>query len=431
MVEGDAAIGREAMRKVQWRILPLVMLAYLCAYADRVNVGFAAATMNADLGFSATVYGLGAGLFFLSYAIFEIPSNLMSVRYGSRKWLARILVSWGLLSAATMFVTTAWQFYLVRFLLGGAEAGFFPAVIYYFARWFPPAYRARAVSRFYLASPLSSIVLGAVSGWMLGLAGVAGLKGWQWLFLLQGLPSVLVGVMLLMLLPERPEEAGWLDPREKAWIADELARDQARHGAAHGGFVAALRNPIVTQLGLFGFLLAGSVTTLMLSAPLLLAARTGDDVHGVGAIVSLGGAIGAVVMLAAGNFADSLRANLTHGLAYTAVLTLAYLALTLTGASWLTTGAYLIFAATCFTVPMLMVTGWIEVLPERELAVGGAAINTISQIGAFVTPFVWGMLKDATGGYQAGLALLTAMGVGMCLTLAWVCRGRRALIRPS
>ena len=211
----DQEIGRSAMNKAMWRIIPLILTAYLFAYVDRVNVGFAASTMNADLGFSATVYGLGAGLFFLGYALFEIPSNLMLVRFGARKWIARIMITWGLLSAAMMFVQTAEQFYILRFLLGVAEAGFYPGVIYYFSGWFPPCHRSRTVSRFYIAGPLGSVLMGAMSGWLLSLDGTAGLHGWQWLFLVQGLPTVLVGLAELRYLPDSPATAPWLSAPEK------------------------------------------------------------------------------------------------------------------------------------------------------------------------------------------------------------------------
>lgn len=222
--ERQTAIGAAAMRKAFWRIIPLILLAYLFAYIDRVNVSFAAADMNADLGFSATVYGLGGGLFFLGYALFEIPSNLMLVRFGARQWIARIMVTWGLLAAGMMFVQTAEQFYILRSVLGVAEAGFYPGVIYYFSGWFPPCHRSRAVSRFYIAGPLASMVMGAMSGWLLGLDGTAGMHGWQWLFLVQGLPTVLVGLLVLRFLPDAPATVLWLSQPEKEWIHNELAQ---------------------------------------------------------------------------------------------------------------------------------------------------------------------------------------------------------------
>ena len=427
-------VGRSAMRKALWRILPLIALAYLCAYTDRVNVSFAAAHMNADLGFSATIYGLGGGLFFLGYALFEVPSNILCVRYGPRMWLARIMVTWGLLSAAMMFVATPLEFYTLRFLLGVAEAGFYPGVIYYLSHWFPPCHRGRAVSRFYVAGPLTSVVLGAVSGFLLDLDGNAGLRGWQWLFVAQGLPSVLIGLVLLRYLPDSPGKVGWLTSAEKSWIAGELEREQARIGApVHHGVLMALRNPRVLQLGLFGMLLIGAVTTLILSAPLVLAAATGFPPKAVGAIVSLGGVLGAIVIIAAGNYADPRGARFPHAFNYSLVLTIAFLTLALSRSPIVTIGAYLLFATACFTIPMLTSSGWTDVLSARELAVGAAGMNTLSQIGAFVTPFAWGALRDATGDYQAGLWLLFVMAVSLSTLLYWFCGQLRQakLLVPS
>ena len=227
-------LARATTDKVFWRILPVNLVAYLFAYMDRVNISFAALTMNADLKFSATVYGLGAGVFFLGYALFEVPSNLMLVRFGARTWIARIMITWGLLSAAMMFVRTPAAFYTMRFLLGAAEAGFFPGVIYYFSGWFPMAWRGRAVSRFYVASPLASVVMGAISGPLLGLSGVAHLRGWQWLFLGQGLPAVLAGLMVWRLLPDSPRAAAWLSAPQKAWLEGRLARDAAAMESRRG-----------------------------------------------------------------------------------------------------------------------------------------------------------------------------------------------------
>lgn len=430
MREATSEVGRSAMRKALWRIVPLVALAYLCAYTDRVNVGFAAAQMNADLGFSATVYGLGGGLFFLGYALFEVPSNLMAVRYGSRTWLARIMVTWGLLSAAMMFVSTPWQFYTVRFLLGVAEAGFYPGVIFYFSHWFPACHRGRAVSRFYVASPLSSVLLGAVSGWLLALDGNAGLEGWQWLFLVQGLPSVLVGLLVWRFLPERPGEAAWLSDAEKAWIDDELAREQARIGdPRHDGLLVALRNPRVLQLGALGMLLIGAITTLILNAPLVLTAATGLSTGMVGWIVSLGGLLGAGVLIWAGNSADRRNSRFPDALVYSALLTLAFVVLALSPSAAVTIAAYLLFSTTCFAIPMLTSSGWAELLSARELAVGAAAINTLSQIGAFVTPFAWGVLKDASGDFRAGMLLLAGLSLGLTVMLWQLCR--QLLRRPG
>lgn len=414
----DAAVERSAMTKAFWRILPLIALAYLFAYMDRVNVSFAAAQMNADLKFSATVYGLGGGLFFLGYALFEIPSNLMLVRYGARQWIARIMITWGLLAAGMMFIQTPLQFYVVRFLLGVAEAGFYPGVIYYFSGWFPWTHRGRAVSRFFVASPLASIVMGGISGALLDLDGRGNLQGWQWLFLVQGLPAVFVGLLVLRFLPDAPATAGWLTEPEKKWLQDTLAHEQARlrQPVGHNLF-AAFRNPRVLLLGVIGFLLIGAITTFILSAPLLLAGATGLEATRVGYLVSLGGIGGAVAMLIAGTFADR-RGNRFHtAFWWTLLMAGAFLILCLSPPPALVIAAYLMFATACFTIAMLTSSGWADVIHVRELAVGAAAINTMAQIGAFVTPFAWGAARDATGSFQAGLLALLVMTLLLALLM--------------
>jgi MFS transporter, ACS family, tartrate transporter len=422
------AIGASAMNKAFWRILPLILLAYLFAYMDRVNVSFAAAQMNEDLKFSATIYGLGGGLFFLGYALFEIPSNLMLVRFGARKWIARIMITWGLLSAAMMFVETPLQFYILRFLLGVAEAGFYPGVIFYFSGWFPPCHRSRAVSRFFIASPLASVVMGAISGRLLGLDGQGGLHGWQWLFLVQGLPTVLVGLAVLRFLPEAPAEAMWLTRPEKDWIHSELAREQARIGVpAKHNVIAAFRNPRVLLLGLFGSLLMAVVTTVVLNAPLVLASSAGLATPQVGFLVSLGGLLGAAAILFGGNYAD--RYGDRWGVAFwcTIIMAGALLVLGLAPSPMLVILAYLAFATVCFTVPMLTSSGWAEALHVRELAIGAAAINTMSQIGAFVAPFGWGLAKDATGSFQIALIALSfiaLLAAGLLMLVRHQLRGR-------
>src|SRR5277367_5830077 len=199
------SIGRSAMRKATWRLIPLIALGYGTAYMDRVNISFASLQMNRDLHFSASIYGLGAGLFFLSYAACEIPSNLLLYRFGARRWFARIMFTWGLLAMGMMFVKTPMQFYVMRFLLGMAEAGFFPGVIFYLGQWFPQHMRARAISRFYIAYPISTVLMGAIAGVLLGLQGKAGLAGWQWLFLIEGLPAIVLSIVLLVYLPSGPE----------------------------------------------------------------------------------------------------------------------------------------------------------------------------------------------------------------------------------
>src|ERR1017187_1570155 len=223
--EADDKIGASALRKASVRLIPLIAIAYGVAYTDRVNISFAALQMNRDLHFSASNYGFGAGLFFLSYAACEIPSNLLLYRFGARRWIARIMFTWGFLAMGMMFVRTPREFYIVRFLLGMAEAGFFPGVIFYLSQWFPANVRARTVSRFYVALPLASVFMGGLAGVLLNLQGRLGLSGWQWLFLAEGLPAVILSVAFLVYLPNTPNEAKWLTTEERDWLLNQLRAD--------------------------------------------------------------------------------------------------------------------------------------------------------------------------------------------------------------
>ena len=221
-------------RRLRWRLVPYLLLLYVIAWFDRVNISFAALQMNQDLGFSPAVYGLGAGIFFAAYALCEVPSNLILARVGARRWIARIMVTWGILSVAMMFVQGKWSFYTLRVLLGIAEAGFLPGVIYYLSQWFPQRERGRAVSWFLLGIPLSSVFGGPLAGLLLGLDGWHGLRGWQWLFILEGLPAILLGVTTWFLLPDAPRDARWLKPDERALVERRITEEAARKQALHG-----------------------------------------------------------------------------------------------------------------------------------------------------------------------------------------------------
>src|ERR1700685_1305186 len=243
------ALGRASMRGVSSRLIPLIALGYSFAYMDRVNISFAALQMNRDLHFSASVYFFGAGLFFVSYAACEIPSNLLLYRVGARRWFARIMLTWGLLAMGMMFVKTPLEFYVMRFLLGMAEAGFFPGVIFYLAQWFPPHMRARAISRFYISLPLGSVLTGGVAGDLLDLQGKAGLAGWQWLFLVEGLPAVVLSLVFLVYLPAGPGQAKWLTEDEREWILHHVSKSAT--GDGHGlNFGRALLDHRVWQMSL-------------------------------------------------------------------------------------------------------------------------------------------------------------------------------------
>jgi ACS family tartrate transporter-like MFS transporter len=402
----DTLDGAKVLARAAWRIIPLLGLAYLVAFMDRSNISFAAKTMNADLGFSATVYGIGGGVFFLSYAAFEIPSNMLLERIGARIWIARIMITWGLIAAGMMLVHSAWQFYVMRFLLGLAEAGFFPGVIFYLSQWFPREARGRAISRFYISGPLARVVMGLASPALLDLNGVGGLHGWQWLFVVEGLPAVAVGVLVLWLLPETPARVDWLTPAEKAWLADQLAADgQAQR---HGNPLHALRLPVVLLLGLIGLLTTCAYYTFTLSEPQVLAQATGWSVARVGVLVSAGGLAGAAAMLFTGWASDRTRARLPF-MAGSALLVLAGYALLASGGGRITgLAGYACYVAGWGSVTLSVWMACTDRVAPRDMAVATATVNTMSQIGAFVGPIGWGMLRDATGSFHAGL-------IGLCL----------------
>lgn len=400
----DRLILARAMRKVMLRILPYIMLGYVIAYIDRVNISFAAIQMNVDLGFSATVYGLGAGLFFLSYGLFEVPSSMLMQRVGPKRWLVRIMLTWGAIATAMMFVQTPMQFYVMRFLLGVAEAGFFPTIIFYLAGWFPSAFRGRAISWVYIAPPVASAVMGAVSGWLLELDGLGDLRGWQWLFLVQGLPGVFLALMIWRFLPETPAEVAWLSTTEKAQLADELARDAALvGGAARHDLRGALTNPIVLLLGSIGLLGNLSAVGLILTAPAVLTDAAGMDAVSIGYLISVSGILGTLAILAAGWNSDRHGDRLRDAILLALVCSAGLLVLAWSPSPWLAIAGFLIFATCAYPVGSLCISSAPDLMSVRQLAVGIAAINTLWQMGSFASPYLTGIARDATGAYSVGL----------------------------
>jgi ACS family tartrate transporter-like MFS transporter len=424
----EAGVGRALLAKLSWRLLPLVGIGYCLAYVDRVNISFAALQMNADLKFSATAYGTGAGLFFLSYAAFEIPSNLLMVHVGARRWLARIMVTWGVIAAAMMFVRTPGQFYVLRFLLGLAEAGFFPGVIYYLSLWFPSAYRARAISRFYVAAPLASVFMGSLAGVLLGMKGVLGLAGWQWLFLVQGLPAVAMGVAFLFLLPDAPHSASWLSDAEKRRLSEALASDAVPFAHAAGPtLMRAIFNVPVLALGAVNVLILGLFYAINFSAPLVIRAATHWSAGRIGDLVAVAGLVGAICMLISGWSSDRAGERLLHlGLPLFGVAgALAVMAFVPDPAALVV--SFLVFFAFYFAAQGVFWAASDRLLPPSYTPVAIAAINTIGMIGSFVAPILWGWAKDVSGSYDLGLKLLP---FGFVLAGLIVLALRRA-VRPG
>ena len=401
-------VERSTIAIISWRILPLIGLGYLFSLMDRINVSFAALQMNDELRFSATIYGMGAGAFYLAYALFEVPSNMLLTRFGARRWLARIMVSWGLIAAAMMFVRSPMHFYILRFMLGVAEAGFFPGVVYYLAHWFPRMQRGRAISRFYFFGPLASTIMGAASPPLLALHGHLGLSGWQWLFLVEGLPAALVGIAIFFLLPDSPSAVRWLTAEQSGWIERELSADAARMPSTESAsLAAALSHPATRRFGLLGLLTIGAMVTYALSGPLILK-QAGFSSGEIGTLVAVGGLLGALGMLATGWISDRRGERFTTMWISTTLMGLAFAMTAMAGSPAAFALAYLLYAASWGSVTLSQVSAWPDCLHGRVLALGCAGINTLSQIGAFLMPILWGRLADSTGSFHAGAIVLTA-----------------------
>jgi D-galactonate transporter len=399
-----------ALRKVTWRLIPLIFLLYVVAYLDRVNVGFAQLQMKQSLLMSDAVYGFGAGLFFVSYFLFEVPSNLLLERFGPRRWMARIMITWGVLSSAMMFVRGEASFYALRLALGLAEAGFFPGMILYLTYWFPPRERAAAVARFMTAIALSLVVGGPLSGAILdGLHGVNGWEGWQWLFLLEGLPSVVLGFVVLAVLPDRPADVRWLTDDEKAAVAEAL---RAGPGAGARRDRHTLRDALgdgrVWLLSAIYFMLAMGLYGLTLWVPQILKDVTRRSALVVGLLSAIPYMLGAVAMVLWGQYTDRTGAYRRHLTITTAVAGLA-----LGGAALLLKAGptATLVALSVGVMGLFSSFGPFWALPSAFLrgtaaAAGIAVINSFGNLGGFVSPWLVGVVKKHTGSFAGGIATI-------------------------
>jgi ACS family tartrate transporter-like MFS transporter len=421
-----------AVSKVTRRLLPFLFVLYVVCFLDRVNLGFAALQMNRDLGFSPAVYGFGAGVFFLGYVLFEVPSNLVLARVGARRWIARIMITWGLIAAAMMFIRGPLSLYALRFLLGAAEAGFFPGMIYYLSRWYPAAERARAIARFMVAIPVSGIVGGPISGALLGLNGWLGLAGWQWLFLLEGLPAVLLGFVVLAFLTDGPEEATWLTPSEREWLSARLSAERNECERRHGlGVVQALTNGTVWQLGALILLSnAFGVYVLGLWLPQIVRSLGGMSDLAVGIVTAVPNLVAAVAMVLVGAHSDRSGERLLHIAAVATVAGVGFVASALLHSPPLVVVALSLAAAGAisshgpfWTLPSRFLTG--------SAAAGGIAlIVSIANLAGFAGPYIMGLLRGASGNFRSGLlsvglATLTGAVLAIRLTHAPVLAGRQ------
>ncbi|MDR5761072.1 MFS transporter [Caballeronia sp. LZ035] len=404
--------------RINWRLLPLLIACYLFAYLDRVNVGFAKLQMQSDLGFSDAAYGVGAGIFFIGYVLFEIPSNLMLPKIGARLTFSRILVLWGITSACMLFVHNVPAFYAMRFLLGVFEAGFAPGMIYYLSCWYGPKRMARAIALVFVAGPLGGVVGGPLSAWLMtSLAGVGGLTGWQWMFLVEGLPCIALGALVWFTLANGPAEARWLSRDEQRLVAAEAGvHGSGSHRIA--SFREIARNPRILVLALAYFCIIFPIYAISFWLPTLLKEQGAHDTLKLGWYVAIPYVAAALAMYSAGRRSDALGERRYHS-ALPALAAAALLVMTpYASGSLAATLALLTLATACMW--MAYTVFWAipsEVLAGPAAAGGIALINTIGLSGGFWGPAVFGWVKSATGSTNGGLYAMAGMATLACVLI--------------
>jgi D-galactonate transporter len=411
-------VENRTIAKVLWRLVPFLIICYFVAYLDRVNVSFAALTMNKALGLDAASFGLGAGVFFLAYFVFEVPSNLLLERFGARKWIARIMLTWGLLSGLMAFIpqiatatgsSTTSVFYAIRIFLGAAEAGFFPGIIFYLTLWFPAVYRARIIGYFMAAIPLSSVIGSPVSGMLLNLDGAAGLAGWQWLFIMEAVPALLLAVVVFFYLTDRPAEARWLTQEERAWLTERLDAEQRLREAAKSFTVwQALGDTRVLLLACVYFGVVAANYGLSFFLPQIVR-DFGLGFTATGFVTAIPYVIGTAGMVWWGRKSDRVRERKEH-LGLAALIAGAGIAASTLIAD--PTGKMIALSCAGFGIFAALPVFW--TLPTTFLsgaaAAGGIAIiNSIGNLAGFVGPYVMGTIKDSTGRFTIGLLAIAAL----------------------
>ena len=418
-VDARAIYARPLYTKISWRLIPYMFLLYIVAYIDRVNVGFAALDMQHDLHLSNAVYGTGAGIFFLGSALFDLPSNLLLARFGARVWIARIMITWGLVAALMMLVRGPWSFYGLRFLLGVAEAGFFPGMILYLTYWYPSRERARAVAKFMTATSLAGVVGAPLSSLLLKLDGAHGLHGWQWLFLLEGIPAAILGVTVLFFLRNNPDDAPWLSTPEKQWLDRELEEDRRKNGASdHHSLMDGLRSPLVWLLAAVYFVSQVAVYIVNLWMPLILnsfvhgtGAATGQASSAIARYATIPYLAAAIFTVLVGWSSDRTGERRGH---IAGCLLLSGAGFGLAAIAHSVPAALIALTLAAMGVWSMMGPFWTVVtrgLGGAAAAGGVALLQIIGGLGGFVGPFVTGKLRDSTHSFTAGLLVIGGMAV--------------------
>ena len=401
---------KQTMRKVVTRLMPALLVLYVIAYLDRVNVTFAQDRLEEDLGFSGAVYGFGAGIFFVGYFLLEVPSNLALHRFGARKWMARIMITWGLISACTMFVQGPLSFYAVRFLLGIAEAGFFPGMILYLSYWYPARERARAVGVFMSAIAISYAIGAPISGGIMSLfGGVAGPEDWQWLFLIEAIPAIVAGILVFWKLPDGPQDAGWLEPEEKAWLAERLeGEEQQRLARERHSLGDVLKDRRILVFALLYFTMVINVYGLSFWVGEIV-----DQINGIGDVTkgfvtAIPYTVAIIGMILIPRYSDRTGERKRVVAACLALAAVAFVASTVVGpiaaVPALAVGLFFLLGVhgVFWTMPAALLSG-------AAAAAGIAMINSIGNLGGFVGPYLVGLVKDATGSTDGGLIVLAAI----------------------
>ncbi|WP_025731691.1 MFS transporter [Carnimonas nigrificans] len=409
----------QTVRKIKWRILPLFVIMFIANYVDRVNVGFVRPYLQEDIGISTAAFGFGAGLFFIGYAIFEVPSNMLMQKFGARAWLTRIMVTWGIVSAATAFVQNETQFYILRILLGFAEAGFFPGVLYYFTRWLPASQRGKAVAVFLGGSALATIISGPLSGALLNISGL-GLHGWQWLMVLEGGASVVLGAFVLIWLDSRPEQAKWLSNEERTVLLDALANEQEEKERAVGGHLPALallKDPQILIFSIMYFCISLTIYGATFWLPSIIRSMGGMSNMQVGMLNSIPWMISIVAMYTFASLASKWKFQQGWA-AFTLVIASLGMFASTQG------GPVFAFVAICFAaIGFKASSSLFWPIPQgyldARIAAGVLAlINSIGGLGGFVAPTVFGILEEKTGSVEGGLYVLACTSLfAACLIL--------------
>jgi D-galactonate transporter len=420
-VQDGAAFERAVYRKLTWRLMPYLFLCYILAYVDRVNVGFAKLQMQQDLRMSDSVFGAGAGIFFIGYFIFEVPANIMLQKIGARRWLGPIMIVWGVVSACTMFVSTTAAFYGIRFLLGIVESGFFPGVILYLTFWFTRSHRAKMVAVFMSAVPLAGVVAGPISGWILeSMTGVGHLSAWQWLFLAEGVPSVIAGFAALVFLTDSPAKASWLTDAEKRLVLDRLREEEElkqKTGAGGHRLIDAFRDPKVWLLCLVYFGFTGGNYGLGFWLPQVIKDTVTKDPLLIGWISVIPWAAATIGMLLAGHHSDATGERRWHVALSGILMSVAFAISAIPGISGVAGLVALTFAAVGIMCALSLFWSLpTSILSGAAAAAGIAWINSVGNLAGYLSPFMVGKVRDAT--HSMTLALLTLSAVAMISAIA-------------